>query len=341
VLKLSRLTLPLLVLSASACLPTLGCRAQNPLPGGTVTVGQPLPPALAFRVEALLRRKSDLPPEATINLGNAQSSNVPGFSKITVSVADEGHTSRPIEFLISADGKTLEQVNTYDIAADPRDLVSDTGRPARGGPETAPVLIVGFDDLECPFCARLNTEIFPALTRRYGDKVRIVYRDFPIDQHPWAMHAAVDVNCLAAQSPDAYWSAVDAIHAHASDFGEDPKDAKADKTLQRADEQLDAEVRQDAQAHHLDMTKLDACVAKQDTANIEASKRVGDALNLSSTPTLFINGEKIEGAVSLSFLYQIIDTALRAEGVTPPPPYVAPAPPAPPTPPKPATPAKS
>jgi protein-disulfide isomerase len=322
VLKPSRLSLPLFAL----CLATLGCHAQTPAASGTVHVGKPLPPALAFRVDALLRRKADLPPESTIILSNVEPATMPGFSKVEVSISNGINTSHPIQFLIGNDGKTLEQVSSYDLADNPRDVVSGADRPSRGGPVTAPVLIVGFDDLECPFCARLNAEIFPALMQRYGSQVRIVYRDFPIDQHPWAMHAAVDVNCLAAQSPQAYWNAVDYVHAHASDIGTDPKDAKANKTLERANEQLDATTREEAGKQKLDMAKLNACVAKQDTAAIEASKKLGEALNLNSTPTLFINGDKIEGAVSLPFLFGIVDNALRAEGITPPPPYVAPAP---------------
>ena len=50
---------------------------------------------------------------------------------------------------------------------------------------------VGFDDLECPYCAKMHQQLFPALTQRYKDQIHIVYRDFPLDQHPWAMRAAI------------------------------------------------------------------------------------------------------------------------------------------------------
>ena len=67
------------------------------------------------------------------------------------------------------------------------------------------------------------------------------------------------------------------------------------------------------------MPKLEACLTKQDTAAIDASKKVGEALNIDSTPTLFINGDKIDGAVPLEFIYKVIDNALIAAGKTPPP----------------------
>ncbi len=305
-------------------LATAGCHAQSP----AASTGTQLTPAEQHRVEVLLRQKANLPPGSVVNLGPRQPSEIPGYDNIAVSFSAEGKTSKPATFLISKDGKTLAQFSKYDLTADPRTMIAADGRPSRGGPASAPVVIVGFDDLECPYCARLHESIFPAITQRYGDKVHIVYKDFPLEQHPWAMRAAVDVNCLAAQSPTGYWNLVDYIHAHASDIGGDPKDPKADKTLPRANEQLDKLTKEQGQFQKADMPRLEACLTKQDTAAIEASKKVGEGLNIDSTPTLFINGDKIDGAVPLDFLFGEIDDALRAEGVQPPPPYVAPTPPA-------------
>jgi len=234
--------------------------------------------------------------------------------------------------MISDDGKTLAQFTKYDISADPREAIAYFGRPSRGGPVTAPVIIVGFDDLECPFCARLHASIFPAITERYGDNVHIVYKDFPLEQHPWAMRAAVDVNCLGEQSPAGYWHLIDTIHAHSADIGLDltatpSKDAdKQDKTLPCAIEQLDKLTKTEGQNQKVDTAKLDACIAKQDTKTVEAERQVALGLNLESTPTLFINGDKIDGAVPIEFIFGVIDDALRSENVTPPPPYVAPKP---------------
>jgi protein-disulfide isomerase len=295
------------------------------------TVGTPLPPALARRVEVLVRQKANLPPGSGITVGPAKPSDFAGYKTVSVIITNEGQSSHPIDFLISDDGKTLAQMSKYDISANPRDAVSADGRPARGGPANAPVVIVGFDDLECPFCARLHAAIFPAITDRYGDKVHIVYKDFPLpdDQHPWAMHAAVDVNCLAEQSPTGYWHVVDAIHAHAGELGKDlgaapAKDVKEDKTVARADDQLDKLVQQEGVNDKVDISKLNVCLAKQDKHAVEASRDLGTALGVNSTPTLYINGDKIDGAVPIEFIFGIIDDALRAENIVPPPPYVAP-----------------
>jgi protein-disulfide isomerase len=335
VLTLRRFT-PFLL---AATLTALGCHAQT---AANIVIGSPLPPAIEHKVEVLLRQKAQLPPASTIAISPARTSDIPGYSAVSVSfTSPEGKTSNPAVFLVSNDGKTVAQFTKFDISADPKELISPAGRPVRGGPTTAPVLIVGFDDLECPFCARLHESIFPAITKRYGDKVSIVYKDYPLTEiHPWAMRAAVDVNCLAAQSGKGYWDLVDTIHAHASDIGTDPHPAPAaddkadkapDKTLERANAQLDQYTREQGKASKVDAAKLDACIAKQDTADIEVSKHLAEGLQLESTPTLFINGEKIDGAVPIEFIFNVIDDSLRAVNVTPPPPYVAPVTAAPPT----------
>ncbi len=319
-------------LALAALLTSLGCHAQT-----TITAGAPLPLSVTHRIEVLLRQKAQLPPLSTVQVGAPKPSDVPGYSTVDVTFSDEGKSSRPISFLLSNDGKTLAQFNKYDISADPRALISADGRPTRGGPASAPVMFVNFDDLECPYCARLHESLFPAITQRYGDKVRIVYKDFPLDQHPWAMHAAVDVDCLAAQSADGYWNLVDYIHSHASDIGSDPAakatpgDAKSDQpkhTLDRATAQLDQLTRDQGTAQKVDSAKLNACIAKQDTSAVEASKQLGASLNVEATPAMFINGNKIDGALPLGYIFGLIDDALRAENVTPPPPYVDPAAPA-------------
>jgi protein-disulfide isomerase len=315
----------------AATLASLGCHAQVPA-GAVATVGQPLPQPIARRVEVLLRQKAQLPPDSSIAVATPTASELPGYVSIGVTFTTEGKSSKPVSFLLSADGKTLAQFNKFDISADPKNLVSGAGRPFRGGPESAPVLIVVFDDLECPFCARMHQSLFPAVQQRYGDKVHVVYQDLPLTEiHPWAQRAAIDVNCLAAQSTTGYWNLVDYIHAHASEIGTDPKDAKAEKSLANATTQLDKLTRDQGAFQKVDAPKLDACIAKQDTTYTDAVKKVATTLSVDATPALFINGDKIEGAVPIEFIFSIIDDALRAENVTPPPPYVAPAPPAPAT----------
>ena len=297
----------------AAAISTLGCHAQVP-PAGTLS------PDMARRVELLIRSRTKIPPDYRITVGPRQPSDVPGFDKIDVVVLAEGQPSRPIGFLLSTDGKTLAQFNKYDISKDPRTIISGAGRPARGGAEGSPVEIVVFDDLECPFCAKMHAQLFPALLDRYGKNVRIEYKDYPLSQHPWAMRAAIDSNCLGDQSSTGYWNMVDYVHAHASDFG------GADHNLEKANQMLDSLALDEAKKNNVKLEEVEACIKKQDQTAIKASMKVGDDLGVEATPVLFINGEKLEGAYPLVDVFRMVDEALVAVGKTPPPPYKEPAP---------------
>ncbi len=254
-----------------------------------------------------------MPPEYKIEIGLRSKSDVAGFDAIDVNFSANGKTSKPVTFLLSSDGKTLAQFTRFDISKDPKELVSAANRPARGGAANAPVVIVVFDDLECPFCAKMHAQLFPALTERYKNQVRVVYRDFPLSQHPWAMRAAIDTNCLGTQSPGGYWNLVDYVHLHAGELGGD------DKSLAKANETLDTLTRDEGRRQKVDIDALNACLVKQDDTMIRATMKEAEGLGVDSTPALFINGEKLEGAVPLEYVYQMIDGALTAAGQTPPP----------------------
>ena len=304
-------------------LAAVGCHAQTPAQTAAANSAQTagkLSPELARRVEVLIRSRSSIPADYDIQIGPRSKSEVAGFDEISVSFSADGKTSKSVPFLLSTDGKTLAQFSKYDISKDPKQLVSDAGRPSRGGPADAPVLIVGFDDLECPYCAKMHAELFPALIERYKNQIHIVYRDFPLDQHPWAMRAAIDANCVGAQNPTGYWNLVDYIHAHAGELGGE------EKSLAKANETLDMLARDEGKRQNLKADPLNACIVKQDDTAIKASMKMGEALGVEATPALFINGEKIEGAQPLANVYRMIDNALLASGQTPPPPPAAPIP---------------
>jgi protein-disulfide isomerase len=297
-----------------------------------VQLGVKLPPEMARRIEVAIRNRSQSITAAyAITIGEPTKSDVAGYDQVMVTFTAEGNQSKSAPFLVSTDGKTLAQFNKFDLSQDPKDTVSAAGRPARGGAENAPVLIVVYDDLECPYCARMNAELFPAVLDRYKDQVRVVYRDFPLEElHPWAMHAAVDANCLGSASTAGYWNFIDYVHAHADTM------AGAEKTAAKADATLDKLTLDEGARQKVDQAALAACVQKQDESKMKASveQAEADPLRLNSAPVLFINGEKVEGVVPIETLYRIIDGALVAAGQTPPPlpppaaPATQPAPPA-------------
>ena len=115
---------------------------------------------------------------------------------------------------------------------------------------------------------------------------------------------------------------MDQIHAHGSDYG------GPEHSLAKANDQLDQATLAAAKKAGIKQPEVEACVKKQDDSGVKASMKLGDALEVNSTPIIFINGEKLEGAYPLEDIFRFVDSALVAEGQTPPAPYVPPSGPA-------------
>jgi protein-disulfide isomerase len=126
------------------------------------------------------------------------------------------------------------------------------------------------------------------------------------------MHAAVDANCLAAQNNDAFWDFADYAHANQKTINGEKRDI--DQEFGR----LDQLTRDLGKKHNLDAALLDACLKKQDDHAVKASLAEGDKLGVDATPTMFVNGERLSGAVPESELRSVIDRALKDAGQTPP-----------------------
>jgi|SRR5580704_12457104 protein-disulfide isomerase len=297
----------------------LGCSAQS------------APPDVALRVERQVRSYYNIPPEVKVTLGPLRPSEFPNYDALTISLAG-GSKKQDVEFLLAKDGKSLVRFTKLDITKDPyaelMKKIDVAGRPTRGNKD-AKVLAVNFDDFECPFCSRMHQTLFPELFKEYGDKVLFVYKDYPLATiHPWATHAAVNANCLAAQNNDAYWDFADYIHAN-------QKEVNAEKKGDPQFAVLDKDALQQGQKHNLDMTKLQACIKTQNDDAVKESVKQGDSLGIDATPTMFVNGQRVDGALPIDDVRAILDRALAQAGVPAPahPAVSAPAaaPPSPPS----------
>jgi protein-disulfide isomerase len=150
------------------------------------------------------------------------------------------------------------------------------------------------------------------MLKEYGDRVEFIYKDFPLEEmHPWALHAAVDANCLAAQSGDAYWDFADYLHSNQRDVS-----AAKDRDGQFA--VLDRLAMEQAPKHQLDAQKLQSCVKAQNEDAVKASLKEGEALGVDATPTLYINGEKMDGLRTGDEIRAALDRALQEAGVAVP-----------------------
>jgi protein-disulfide isomerase len=223
---------------------------------------------------------------------------------------------------VSKDRNTLLRVTKVDLTKDPyAELMSKidvSGRPTRGA-KSAKVVVVNFDDFECPYCAAMHRTLFPEILKEYGDRITFIYKDYPLAEiHPWAIHAAVDANCLAAQNADAYWDFADYIHAN-------KREVDSEKTPPARFDAIDKIAMQQGQKHNVDVVKLQSCVKAQNEDAVRASMKEADGLGVNATPTLFINGQKLDGAVPISEVRAALDQALKDAG-QPVPEHVASAP---------------
>jgi protein-disulfide isomerase len=246
-----------------------------------------------------------------MKIGPRTPSEFSGYDGIKVTFGD-GEKAQSFDFLLSKDNNTLVQLTKMDLSKDPgaelMKKIDLTGRPIRGNKD-AKVTIVVYDDFQCPFCSRMHATMFQDVMKEYGDRVKVVYKDYPLYEiHPWAGRAAVNANCLAAQSAGAYWDFADALHYNG-------KQIQGDKRpLEGQIAELDRVTMDIGKRHDVDAAKLEACVKAQNQDTVAASVKEADALGVNGTPAIFINGARLDGAVPAQELRATINQALRDVG---------------------------
>lgn len=260
------------------------------------------------RIERQVRVYTEAPPDARVTLGARTSSKWPGYDNLPVTIAANGIT-KAVNFLIARDGSKLLYVTEIDLSEDPyvknMKRIDLAGRPFRGA-ENGTVTVVVYDDFQCPFCAKMYVTLFNEVLNRYRDRVKVVIKDFPlVEAHPWAMRAAVDAQCLAEQDMATYWDFSDYVHTHQQEVSARIKSGAALDLPA-----MDVMAREFARKNDMKAGPLESCLARQDQNKITASMQEGKSLGVSATPTLFINGQELEGVLSTENLRLVLDRAL-------------------------------
>jgi protein-disulfide isomerase len=185
---------------------------------------------------------------------------------------------------------TLKAKTTVRVLLDPpRQTVATDGSPVKG-PSNAPVEIVEFSDFQCPYCLRAAPTVNQVL-KTYGDKIRFVYRHYPLPNHPNARPAAEAAACAAEQGK--FWPFHDRL------FGDAAK-------LESAD------LKRDAAELGLDTTKFNTCVdTHKFRASVDADMQAGADAGVDGTPAFFINGRMISGAQPFDVFKKLIDDELQ------------------------------
>jgi protein-disulfide isomerase len=254
----------------SLCAPAL--LAQNPSPE-----------ELKHKVELYLRNMFAFGPETKLVVGDFKETGMPGLLATTISVTIEGN-KEDAKIWVSKDGKFLfrGELNdmSKDMLAENRAKLDVKDAPATGNPDGA-ITVVEFADFECPVCRNLH-EALRGLLPKYP-QVRLVFKDFPLEQvHPWARTGALAGRCAYQQDPKAFWKMYDDLYDN--------------QDLVSAENAWDKMVDYAGRAG-LNTDAFKGCMTGPEAASaVDASITNAKLLEVTSTPTLFVNGRRIVGA---------------------------------------------
>ena len=262
------------------------------------------PPKSAFdkpTLEAYVRHLYLLQPNLTVTVGDPKPSNLTGFKEVRLRIS-QGAQSQDLTLYVSNDGKKIVQGNFYDITANPfkpeLDKLKTQFQPYLGT-EKAPVAIVVFSDLQCPHCKGEAEMLRQKLIQNYPTQVRLYFKDYPLEGlHPWAKAAAMAGRCAFQQNNDAFWQYHDYVFGHQEAI---TVENLKDQTLTWA-----------KGAKGVDSIKLAACMdSKATQAEVEKEIEEARALDITGTPTMFINGRRIGQTIDWANLKTIIDTEIE------------------------------
>lgn len=231
-------------------------------------------------VDSFLQQQFGYEKDLTWKINSIKPSVIPGLAEVTVMLAGQ-QGQQLSRFYVSSDGEHALVGDIIPFGARPFDPVKkilDKGvtGPARG-PKDAPVMIVEFGDLQCPACKAAQPTIESLVAAE--PNAHFVFQNFPLEMHNWAMKGAEYADCVGRASNEAFWKFI------AKDYETQPE-----ITAENVDEKLTAI----ADGVGLKGSEIAACAAKPETkARVEASIALGKSVDVTGTPTLFINGRRI------------------------------------------------
>ncbi|HTS77163.1 MAG TPA: thioredoxin domain-containing protein [Bryobacteraceae bacterium] len=251
-------------------------------------------------LEAYLRNLELYLPSVQAKIDDAQpSKEMPGFFDVWVHWVAPNNATKDELVYVSKDGKTIFQGSVYQVNRNPfqpnldkihTDLQPSFG--ARGGP----VSLVMFSDFECPMCKAEAAILRQNVEKSFPDKVRVYFIDNPLDSiHTWAHTAADAGRCVYKQNPQKFWDYFDWVYDQQENIGLDNFSSK---------------LQQFATQKGIDGVALGHCVeTKASEADVQREMAMGKALQINATPTLFINGRRLEGELP----WQTLDTLIKME----------------------------
>ncbi len=272
------------------------------------TVASALDDVAKKKVIEYYRRKSNLPPEVGAELTKVEASKLNGVQQGTITLTSGGRTQE-VQVLMSSDAQfvifsgvdrqgmsvgTLEDVSSDPFAAVMKKITLD-GNPSKG-PKDAKVTIVEYSDFQCPYCARAHTTLKDQVIKEYGDKIRVVYKNFPLSFHKWAEPAGIANECAYDQDEAASWLLYDYYFDNQQQLTPENLKEKSLEVLKTTSVKIDV---------------WTDCYDNQKTADrVRADMAEGQSVGVTGTPAFMINGRFLSGAQPFPKFKAIIDDEL-------------------------------
>jgi protein-disulfide isomerase len=251
-------------------------------------------------VDSFMQQTFGYESQVTWKISSIKPAVVPGLAQVDVIVANP-QGQQLSRFYVTADGEHAVVGDIIPFGAKPFDPAKKTLEkgitgPSRG-PKDAPVTIVEFGDLQCPACKAAQPAIEALIASE--PNARFVFQSFPLEMHNWAAKGAAYADCVGHASNDAFWKFIAKTY-----------ETQADITAENADEKLTAL----ADGAGLKGADIAACASTPVAqAHVDASLALGKAVNVTGTPTLFINGRSIGNVsnVPAATLKGLVDFAAK------------------------------
>jgi protein-disulfide isomerase len=231
-------------------------------------------------VDSFMQQTFGYDPQVSWKISSIKPAPVPGLAQVDVIIANP-QGQQLSRFYVTEDGDHAVIGEIIPFGAKPFEAANKilekgiTG-PSRG-PKDAPVTIVEFGDLQCPACKAAQPVIEALVAAE--PKARFVFQNFPLEMHNWAAKGAAYADCVGRASNDAFWKFVAKTY-----------ETQADITAENADEKLTAL----ADGAGMKGAEIATCAAAPATkAHVDASIALGKSVDVTGTPSLFINGRKI------------------------------------------------
>jgi len=302
IMKLSRVLITIGLCLGSFCLLAQTTGKSSPPATSTASSNASLPSEAI--VNDFLKRMFGWNQELTWKVAEIKPSEAPGISQATV-VFNTPKGQQTMRIYITPDQKYAFTGELVPFGSDPFAKTREELKAANGpvhGAKDAAITIVEFGDLECPACKAAQPNITKLMQEE--PKAKLIFENYPLESiHKWAMAGAKYVDCLAHENNDAVWKFIATVYDHQSEINE-----------QNVEQMLKGYVKDSGG----NPDQVAACAAKPETEKqVRESMALGEKLDVTSTPTFFIDGRRIVGFSANSVPYDAVKAMVDSDLTNP------------------------